>query len=272
MSTSSVVIHEPLPIQRSNPLSGIDVGALIEKAMSGTEAVAVIERLQVLRRELHAEQAEQAFNDAMAALKAECPPLVKRRKSNVSTYAPIEDVEAVLAPFCAKHGFHHSYETDAGSLDGWVIARCIVTHRLGHTKVTTTKLPVADSPVNGSGKRVTSATQQYDGAITSANRRALRNAYGVVVVGEDDDCAPKTKPRGPSKLEPDKDALRPLCKELWAAVKATGATTGQERDWNAVNQYLWKMEFLDAGAEDAAPNLSAEKFADVIKAVKGAGR
>lgn len=271
--SNAVVIREPSEIAvRPNPLGGIDVGALMERAVSAADGVAVLTKLQEMQKEIQAKAAEKAFHEAMTRLKAECPPLVKRRSSSVGKFAPIEDIEAILAPLCLKHGFHHRFDTDTTSDQGWVIVRCSVYHADGHSQTTSVKLPIADAPQNASGKRVTTITQQYAGAMTFASRRALQGAYAVVLVGEDDDCAPKTKPRGPSRLEPDKDALRPLCKELWAAVKATGATTGQEKDWNAVNQYLWKMEFLDAGAEEAAPNLTAEKFRTVIDRVKGVGR
>jgi hypothetical protein len=115
-----------------------------------------------------------------------------------------------------------------------------------------------------------SETQQFAAALTFGNRRALCNAYGLVLVGEDNDGAGKVKPAGPSTL-----AVEPTVKEfaaqLWRILPATVA--GKNKNWLAAKQFLVSENLLSAeehGGDDHAPQLSVERFKQVLAKIREA--
>src|SRR5690349_13049281 len=239
-----------------------DVARLMEFAIKtgGEQAVAIVERLMPIRRELEAERAKKAFDESMAAFQLECPviqkeKLVKADSGASYSYAPMEAIEIQIRPFTQKHGFSHTFDTDTASEVGWVIAKCIVTHREGHSRISTAKFPL------GTRTKIMSDTQVYASALTFANRRALANAYALILVGEDlDGRTGRPKGTGPSH------EVKELAKELWDLLKPV---RGDKRDWNEANQWLYRMDILDGAVPERAPELSVVKLREVINAAKG---
>lgn len=248
----------------------VDIGALLQKAIETPGAVDAIERIVALRDKQNAEAAKAAFDEAMAAFQAECPPISKDKKVNdgggsrLYSYAPIEAIEIQIRPLLRKHGFSHTFDVDTASPDGWVFSKCIVTHTQGHSRTAIGKFPL------GGGTRAMSTTQIYAATESFAKRRALMNAYGIVVIGEDIDGATGRPPgKGPSRLAPPTDDVKPLAVELWKLL--TPLVPAEERaakNWNARNQWLYAREILDGAVPEAAPDLSAAKFREVIAEVK----
>lgn len=173
----------------ANPFSGVDINALLEKAVDSKAAVEVLERLQVMRRELKAEHAQEAFDNAMSAFQAECPVIRKNKSVNdtggkrLYDYAPMEQIISEVKPLLQKHGFSYTLDTDVESKDGWVIAQCIVTHQEGHKQKSEAKFPL------GAGTRAMSTTQIFAAALTFASRRVFCNAFGIITGDEDRDGA-----------------------------------------------------------------------------------
>ncbi len=247
-------------------LSGLNIESLLNKAIDAKSAVEVMERLQSMRREMKDEQAKEAFDEAMSAFQSECPVVMKDkgvpdRSGKVAyKYAPIEAIEIQIRPILRKYGFSHTFDTDIASEQGWVIAKCLVTHRAGHSRVSTSKFPL------GTKTAIMSDTQAYAAALTFANRRVLCNAYGLILAGEDmDGRTGKLKPSGPSTLRSEA-SVKDLATELWHLL---GDICKGDKDWVRANQWLWKNEVLDGGIPEEAPNLSPARFKEVIEKAKG---
>ena len=256
--------NEPSGI--ATTLSGVNIDSLLNKAVDSKAAVEVLKELRVLYKDLQAEKAQAAFDESMSAFQAECQPILKekgvpdRNNNTAYKYAPIEAIEVQIRPLLRRHGFSHTFDTDTASAAGWVIAKCIVTHCLGHTRVSTAKFPL------GTKTAIMSDTQQYAAALTFANRRSLQNAYGLIISGEDiDGGTGKMKPAGPSSLAPDDPKVRPQARELWQMLNELCGPT--EKDWNSRNQWLRKNEVLTD--VESAPNLTAERYVEVINKLKG---
>ena len=255
---------------RFSPVSAVDIGALMEAAVKQGSAMEVIKEIRQMESEFHARTAKQAFDEAMSAFQEECPVILKQKSvpdrsgKTAYVYAPIEAIEVQIRPLLRKHGFSHTFDTDTTSAVGWVIAQCIVKHIGGHERVSSAKFPL------GTQTQIMSTTQVYAAALTFANRRALANAYGLVLAGEDlDGATGKLKPRGPSTMQPtERDpALKSLAKELWDLLKPV---RGDKQNWDTANKWMFENEVLDgANVEDVAPDLSAKRFHEVIEAVKG---
>jgi hypothetical protein len=185
----AVVVAPPQTPARASSMPVINIEALIEKAVDTKSAVEVVKELRAMFLDDQRRAAEAAFNEALSAFQAECPVINKgktvtdRSNAKLYSYAPIEKIEEVIRPVERAHGFSHTFDQDVNSQPGWVISKCIVTHKDGHQRVTISKFPL------GSKTSIMSDTQVYAGALTFANRRTLANAYGLVIAGEDLDGA-----------------------------------------------------------------------------------
>lgn len=262
---------ELLPVRQSDAtpattptFRGIDIEALLNKAVDSKAAVEVLKELRIMEREMQAERAAQAFNDALSAFQSDCPVIIKEKGVIVGgktmyAYAPLECIETQIRPFEQKHGFNHTFDTDITSEQGWVIAKCHITHRLGHSRTSTSKFPL------GTRTQLMSDTQAYAAAMTFANRRVLCNAYGLVLAGEDMDGRGRIKPAGPSTMRPSEPGLKELAAELWALLKPV---RGEEKNWKQANTWLWREEILDGAVPETAPDLTAARFRDVIAKTK----
>lgn len=243
-------------MQVSDPIS------LIKYAMDkGNVDVGTLERLLKMRNEIQAESAKRQFDEQMKEFQSECPVVMKEKEVPDRTgkvaykFAPIEVIEVQIRPLLRKHGFSHTFDTDTASIPGWVIAKCIVKHEAGHSEVSTVKLPL------GSKTTIMSDTQVYAAAYTFANRRALCNAYGLVLAGEDmDGQTGRLKPAGPSKLKVDDTSLEPYARRLWEILIPI---RGLAKNWDKANAWLREMEFIDSG-EELPYTLSIERYKEVI--------
>jgi len=255
MSELAIIKQEPQLPARSDPDAILRYG--IEKG-------ADMQAIMVVRRELQEEFAKAAFDSAFAAFQAECPVITKqkgvpdRSGHTAYKYAPFEDIIAQVKPILQKHGFSYTLDTDTESKDGWVVARCHVTHAAGHTATSTAKFPL------GTKTGIMSDTQVYAAALTFASRRVFCNAFGLVTAGEDmDGRIGKPKPAGPSTIQPDSTSMKALASELW---KVLATVRGPEKNWKAANQWMWD-ECVISDTEEA-PNLTPERFKDAIAKAK----
>lgn len=254
--------------QNTLPVMGnVDINALLEKAVDAKAAVEVMKELRVMANEMRAEQAKADFDEAMSAFQAECPVITKDKGvpdkygKTAYKYAPIESIEVQIRPLLRKHGFSHTFDTDTSSAAGWVIAKCIVTHTSGHSRESVAKFPL------GTKTQIMSDTQVYAAALTFANRRALTNAYGLILAGEDlDGQTGKIKPAGPSSRAPDNRNLKPYADALWKLL--TPECPGVATNWDTRHQWLWKNEILDGAVPETVQSLDEARFKEVIEAVE----
>jgi hypothetical protein len=258
--------NEPLPVARPSMLTGVNINTLLEKAVDSKAAVEVLQQLRAMELDYHERNAKSAFDEAMTAFQSECPTITKekgvpdRTGKTAYRYAPLEAIEIQIRPLLRKHGFSHTFDTDTNSEAGWVIAKCIVTHSAGHSRTSTAKFPL------GTQTGIMSATQVFASALTFANRRALQNAYGLVIANEDMDGATgKLKPQGPSTMQPTETNLKDLARELWNLLKPV---RGDKPNWVEANQWMYRNDILDGGVPESAPELTAKRFREVIEKAK----
>jgi hypothetical protein len=243
-----------------------NIEGLFKYAIEHEGTAETIEKLMGVRRELNAEKSKRSFDEDLSAFQSECPLILKEKGVPTATgkvaykYAPIEAIEIQIRPLLRKYGFSHTFDTDTASEQGWVIAKCIVTHREGHSRVSTAKFPL------GTKTQIMSDTQVYASALTFANRRALSNAYGLVIAGEDmDGMTGKLKPNAPNAMKPADLSLKEIAQELWNVLKPV---RGKLPNWDEANQWLWREEILDGAVPETAPNLTSTRFKEVITKAK----
>lgn len=222
-----------------------------------------LERLLAMQERIQAARAKAEFDAALSAFQAEAPVILKEKpvatKAGTVAYkfAPIEAIAVQIKPLLLKHGFSYSLDEDVTSQEGWVIGICVVTHKAGHSKQSRCKFPL------GTKTDIMSNTQVRAAALTFACRRALCNAFGLVISGEDIDGATgKIKPQGPSKLKGEKKD-DPLVNQMW---EVTERIHGTDRNWDRVNQWCWNENILND--DERLPHLSPDRFKAAIQKAK----
>ena len=221
----------------NNPDEGIVVqhrvpqdsfGAMVQRAIDKGVPVETMERLLAMYEKLQARQAKAAFDAALASFQGECPTIAKTTKvlnkdgrSVRYRYAPLDEIVGQIKGLLQKHGF--SYSVDAGMEPGFIRATCRVTHRLGHSEISSFAVPIDRDAFMNPAQKVASA-------LTFAKRYAFCNGFGILTGDEDDDSrashaepaeqkaqAPKAPAIPTSKVATEKTRdwfLRQLCQDF----------------------------------------------------------
>jgi len=142
-----------------------------------------MERLLAMKERLDAKAAVEQYNAAFAAMQPELPEITERGQIKVgeqvrSTYAKFEDINAVIKPILARHGFGLSFKTATKAGKAEVTA--ILMHRAGHREETSMEL---DADTSGSKNGV----QALASSISYAKRYTANAILNINTRGEDDD-------------------------------------------------------------------------------------
>jgi hypothetical protein len=231
--TRSELVHVPLqppaPVAPMG-LAGVNIEALLEKALTAESAVEILERLMVMRREMKAESAKEAFDAAMSAFQAECPVIHKdstvRGEKFSYNYAPLDSIVHQTKAIIEKHGFSYRVTAEVQGQD--VKATCRVIHCQGHSEESSFQVPIDP------GARMNQA-QKFASALTFAKRYAFCNAFGILTGDQDDDGgasgdnraghAPTTRPPAQQQTRPTQQPAAPTQQP----VKPANVTSGDTR-------------------------------------------
>ena len=204
-----------------NPGPAENFAAMLMTMLANPEIPAdKMEVVMKMRREVLGDQAREAFMEHFAAFSAECPhverdgtvELVKDGRSmGKYAFTTIENMDEVLRPLLAKHGFAISFAsvdnkdsvTITGTLSGW-----------GWERSSTYTLP----PDNGPGRN---AMQARGSSRRYAKRYIVDDLCNVVRKGKDDDA------RGAMEALIDATQIKKLDEliKATATVEATFLTT-----------------------------------------------
>ena len=105
----------------------------------------------------------------------------KGQKILIANYAKWEDIERVLTPILAEHGFVMTFPADPRPDGGGLMMRCVLSHAAGHSE-STQPLPV---PLDTSGGK--NNIQAYGSSMSYGMRYSARAMGLFRVEGEDDD-------------------------------------------------------------------------------------
>lgn len=166
----------------TSTISPLSPENLIAQAIDKALPVETMEKLLLMRKELKAEFAKEAFDAAMSRFQAECPVIEKTKKgpSNAYKYAPIEEIVRQVKKPLEENGFSYSIQTQM--TNDKVKVTCIAKHKLGHSEPSDVELPLA----NKTG--LMNAPQQTAATMTYAKRYAFCNAFGIMTGDEDTDA------------------------------------------------------------------------------------
>ncbi len=141
------------------------------------------ERLQAflnIGRDLMADQARTAYNQAWEAMAPELPYVAENGLNTYTNnrYAKWDDIHRACMPILRQFGFSVSFDSRK---EGDVLY-CIVVirHRAGHEERPSFPFPWRD-PSKGR-----SAADEVSAALTKAQRHAFRKAFNILSVGEEE--------------------------------------------------------------------------------------
>lgn len=168
--------------------------ALIERVITDPNAsIEKLEKMLEMRERLQAQQAKQAYDAAIAAAKAEIPPILKTGhvdytnkdgKRTQFEHETLDGIARIVDPILSKHGLSYRFRSD--QQDGNVVVTCIVAHRDGYFEETTLR----GSP-DASGSK--NAYQAVGSAVTYLQRYTLKLALGLSAAKDDDAASIKQK-------------------------------------------------------------------------------
>lgn len=194
-----------------------DPGADMDKMM----------QLMAWRKEIIFEQKRAAFDEAMAAAKADIPVIRKNRRVGFDTkggdrteysHEDLGEIARTVDPILAKFGLSYRFRVSS-EVNAPVKVTCVVSHRDGHFEETTLTAARDDS-----GKK--NLIQQVGSTITYLQRYTLKAALGLAASADDDgrsseqdEDEPYTPPPG-SITQEQADNIRDGLEAKGASVKA----------------------------------------------------
>ena len=153
-------------------------------AMSPAADIDKMERLMAMHERFQAQQAKQQYDEAMSRMQEELPVIGERggirdKSGRIqSTYALWEDINEMIKPVLAKHGFALSFRTPRN--ERGIEVEGVLSHRGGHRETTSLVLP-ADTTGSKNGVQAVASSVSYGKRYTAG---ALLN---FTTTGEDDD-------------------------------------------------------------------------------------
>lgn len=228
MSETEVLPAEPkkLSIQRKSrtvDTQQLEVSpeALIAAGIDKGLSIEMMERLFAMRKELRAEIAMAAYDDALAAFQAECPIIEKTKPVIFNgkvqyNYAPFEEIIDKTHELLGKHGLSYSFKTEI--VQEGLRATCILKHRGGHSQT-------GEFVAEMKGTNMMSGAQIMASKQTFAKRYAFCNVTGIVSGDEDNDGVrtldeTKAEALATQEQRDEIDRLTVLCKMTKAEVAA----------------------------------------------------
>ena len=158
---------------------------MIERAIEKGADVAMIEKLMELQERNDRNLGLRAFDAAIAAAKAEIPPIHKNRKVDFTTakgrthytHEDMAEVARTVDPILSRYGLSYRFRT---SQDNRILTvTCILSHRDGYSEETT-----LNGAADESGNK--NHIQAIGSAATYLQRDTLKLALGLAASDDDD--------------------------------------------------------------------------------------
>lgn len=151
---------------------------MLDRALVEGKPLEIVKELMDLQDRYEKTEARKAFDEAIAAAKAEIKPVVKNREGhNKKKYADIAAIADAVDPIISKFGLsyrHSSTQTDRISVT------CKLSHKLGYFEETTLS---AQPDATGSKNEI----QALGSTLTYLQRYTLVLALGLSSAEHDDD-------------------------------------------------------------------------------------
>ena len=150
---------------------------MLSHALERGAGIEVVEKLMTLQERWEKNQGRRAFDEAIAAAKAEIQPVARNATGhNSKKYADFAAIARAVDPIISKHGLSYRFRTTQTDR---ISVTCVLSHRDGHSEETTLV-----GPPDQTGSK--NAIQAIGSTLTYLQRYSLVQMLGIAV-GEDDD-------------------------------------------------------------------------------------
>lgn len=158
------------------------------------------------------DQRKAEFATALHAIQSMRLRVFKRKQGKNNKYAPLEDVDELLAPHLAKYGLTNSFDVPAGVDERGIMNIVVhISHLNGYGEPRSIPMPIDDIGKNKDGKPLRPACQDHGSTFSYGRRHLLKFAYNVIETDEDDDGQ---QGEGSNPISEDQaQILRDRCKE-----------------------------------------------------------
>lgn len=248
-SSNPVLIREEPKVPAAPVSETAAIFQIIERAARDqTVDIDKMKQLMAMHQSMQANQAELAFDDAMAAAQEEMQP-VRADADNPQTkskYASYAALDGAIRPIYTKHGFSVSFSTGDGAPEAYVRVIAKVAHRGGHRE-----RPHIDMPADGKGAKggdVMTKTHAVGSAVQYGRRYLLGMIFNIAVSKDDDGNAAGNTSATINDAQ---------IKELLALIEKVGAFT---------------PKFCEVYQIESVPELPARLFKDAVQNLRAFGR
>ncbi len=200
-----------------------------------------IERLFAMHQKVLAQEAEAAFNDAMARAQKNMIPVIANQRNELthSTYADLAAISTAITPIYSVEGLSVSYDSnrpilhaDGKPIDpppqGWFRTIGIVAHSAGHSRMHHIDLPSDDVGLKGNASKT--PIQGVVSMITYGRRCLTCMIFNVAI--SDADGNPPTRPEAkePARPDPQPYPAESFSENFpkWAKLIESGKKTGAQ--------------------------------------------
>lgn len=171
---------------------------MVSRALASGASVEMMEKLLALQERYEANEARKEFDAAMAAAKAEIPPIIKNRTVDFTSqkgrtnyrHEDLGEIARTIDPILGRHGLTYRFRTRNAPNEP-VSVTCVVSHRLGHFEENTLSAGRDDSGNKNSIQAIAST-------ITYLQRYTLKAALGLAASEDDDGRSAETRDPDPS--------------------------------------------------------------------------
>jgi hypothetical protein len=175
-----------IPQEEPRALAAVTPMEMLNRAVETGASLEMVEKLMTLQERWEKNQARKAFDNAIAAAKAEIPNITKNREVDFTSakgrtnyrYEDLGEIARVVSPILARHGLSYRYRTTSVPNEP-VTVTCIVSHRDGHFEENTLCAGRDDSGNKNSIQAIGSTS-------TYLQRMTLKAALGLAVSNDDD--------------------------------------------------------------------------------------
>lgn len=198
----AVVSPQPLEPSPNSPMSS--TLAVIERAAANKDIdVEKMERLLQMQERILAKQAESEFNEAMQAVQAEVPRILRdaTNPSTNSKYTRLESLLKIVVPIYTKAGFSLSFGTSDCPVPNHYRIVCDVAHKGGagsFTRHYQCDIPADTTGMKGSMNKT--ATHGFGSTMSYGRRYLTLLIFNIALVNEDDDKKGDQKPSSSGRV------------------------------------------------------------------------
>ncbi len=177
-----------------------------------------LERMLALKERMDTQRAKVAFAEAIAAARAEIPPIIKDATVDFSTakgrthykHETLAGIAKTIDPILSRNGLSYRFRTD--QTGGAVIVTCVISHREGYSEETS----LSGAPDQSGSKN---GFQAVGSAVTYLQRYTLKAALGLSAEVDDD-----AQGAAPRRGEPPRDLER----DVQAAIRSIQRETSMD--------------------------------------------